>query len=786
MKNPRELDAEIAGLRERISKLASTSFRLTKTSLRTDKVLYEVADGARTLIGARFAAIVTVSASSQPQRFVSSGLSPEEHQRMAGWSEGPQLFREFRDVQGVLRLRDLRSYLRSLGFSTEFLPTNNLRAAPLRHQGIQLGNLFVDAKDGGGEFTSEDEEVLLLFASQAAAVIANARTFRAERRARSNLEALVETSPMGVVVCDATSGTPVSLNQEAKRIFRRLCMPGEAPEEVLSIVRVRRGDGREFALAELSTAQALSSATTLRAGEVVLEVPNGPSVSILINAMPISAEDGAVESVVLTMQDLAPIKELERLQAEFLGMVSHELRAPLAAIKGSAATVLGASSALDRAEVLQFFRIVEEQADHMHGLISDLMDAGRIELGTLSVTTEASEVGELVEKARQTFLGTGLRNTIQVHLPPDLPLVLADPRRVVQVLNNLFSNASNNSPEESPIRVGATQDGRYLAISVSDEGQGMPPDLLPQLFRKYARIGRDRELGIRGSGLGLAICKGLVEAHGGRIWAESGGKGLGTRFTFTLPTVDEGQSGFAKGLVQSTSGGTPSGREQGRILVVDDDPLTLRYVRDSLTAAGYSPLVTAEPRDVARLVKKNKPRLVLLDLVLPGTDGIELMESIPELADIPVIFISGYRRDETVARALDAGAADYIGKPFSATELVARVHAALRRQVAIPDALTLGDLVIDYETRRVTLAGRPVQLTATEFDLLRELSLNAGEVSTYDALLRRVWGREAGDSRLVRTYVKKLRRKLGDDAAHPAYIFNVRQVGYRLARPVGE
>ena len=782
MKNLHEFQAEIAALRERISKLASTSLRLS-ASLDVKTVLNEVVDGARTLIGARFAAIVTIGAAGQPRKFVSSGLAPEEHQRLAGWSEGPQLFKYLLDIHGVLTLRDLRGYVRSLGFSLELLPANNLLAVPVRHQGIHLGNFFVAAKDGGSEFTSEDEEVLVLFASQAAAAIANARTHRHERRARANLEALVETSPVGVVVCDPSSGRPVSFNREAKRIFGRLCMPRESPEELLNVVTVRRGDGRELALAELSLAQAVSSATTMRAEEVVLEVPDGRALTTMVNAMPILADDGTVESVVVTMQDLAPIEELERLRAEFLGMVSHELRAPLAAIKGSAATVLGASSPLDPAEILQFFRIVEEQADHMHGLISDLLDAGRIEAGTLSVNTEAAEVAELVEKARQTFLGTGRRNAIQVDLPPDLPAVIADPQRVVQVLNNLFSNASNNSPEPLPIRVGAKRDGAFLAISVSDEGRGMSPDLLPQMFRKYARIGRDRDLGIRGSGLGLAICKGLVEAHGGRIWAESGGTDLGARFTFTLPTVDERRSGPAARLVRRPHRDTSGGREQPRVLVVDDDPMMLGYVRDALTAASYSPVVTAEPRDVARLVKTKKPRLVLLDLVLPGTDGIELMESIPELADVPVIFISGYRRDETVAKALDAGAADYIVKPFSSTELVARVHAALRMEADTPDTLTFGDLVIDYETRRVMLAGHPVQLTATEFNLLRELSLNSGQVCTYDTLLRRVWGRGPGDSGLVRAFVKKLRRKLGDDASRPAYIFNERQVGYRLARP---
>jgi len=538
MNKSNEIDSEIQALRERLSTLSAAVLRVN-SSLDLDTVLREILASTRDLAGARYGVITSIDETGQPQDYVTSGFSPDEERQLMEWPPGLRFFEHLRDLPGPLRLTDLPTYIRSIGYDPAPILPKTFQATPMRHRGMHVGTFFLGRKQGGREFTDEDEEVLVLFASQAAAAIANARTHRDEQRARSSLEALVDPSPVGVVVFDAKTGQPVSFNREARRIVEGLRMPGHGVEQLLDVLTCRFSDGSEVALAEYPIKRVIDDAVTMRAEEVVLSVPDGRRTTMLINSTPIHSTGNAVESMIVTMQDLAPFQELNRLRAEFLGMVSHELRAPLAAIKGSAATVLGSSRVLDRTEMQQFFRIIEGQADHMGNLISDLLDAGRIDSGTLSVDSRPVQVSELVEQARTTFLSGGGRQTIRIDLPLDLPRVMADEQRIVQVLNNLFSNASVYAPESSVIHVGAVRDGVYVAISVTDEGQGVSPEQLPYLFQKYTGGGGRRQ----GVGLGLAICKGLVEAHGGRIRAENAGPGQGTRFTFTIPVVEEIEHG---------------------------------------------------------------------------------------------------------------------------------------------------------------------------------------------------------------------------------------------------
>ena len=220
-------DLEIQALRDRLTKLCEACRRINE-SLDLDAVLQEVLDSARSLTSANYAVITTLDASGQIEDFLGAGLTPDESRRLWGMSEGLQFLEYLSAVSGPLRVGDFAGHMRSMGLP-EFcppVPVSSFLAAPIRHGGERVGHTYVAKSDPGLEFTRADEETLVMFASQAALVIANARRHRDERRARTNLETLINTSPVGVVVVDARTGAPLLFNRGGEKDRRRLARAG--------------------------------------------------------------------------------------------------------------------------------------------------------------------------------------------------------------------------------------------------------------------------------------------------------------------------------------------------------------------------------------------------------------------------------------------------------------------------------------------------------------------------------------------------------------------------------
>ena len=220
-----------------------------------------------------------------------------------------------------------------------------------------------------------------------------------------------------------------------------------------------------------------------------------------------------------------------------------------------------------------------------------------------------------------------------------------------------------------------------------------------------------------------------------------------------------------------------------RVLVVDDEPAIRRFLRTSLTAHDYAVFEAVNGKEALTAVAAHRPDLVILDLGLPDLDGIEVTRRLREWTPIPIIMLTVQEQEAAKIAALDAGADDYVTKPFGMGELLARMRVALRRAASpvIEPIFARGELTVDLARRLVTIGGDEVQLTPTEYDLLRTLVVNAGNVLTHRQLLRQVWGvGYDGETHLLRVNMSNLRHKLEPDPTHPQHILTEPGVGYRL------
>jgi two-component system KDP operon response regulator KdpE len=223
-----------------------------------------------------------------------------------------------------------------------------------------------------------------------------------------------------------------------------------------------------------------------------------------------------------------------------------------------------------------------------------------------------------------------------------------------------------------------------------------------------------------------------------------------------------------------------------RVLVVDDEPQILRALQTSLKGAGYDVDVAATAKDALTTAAVRRPDAVILDLVLPDGRGTEVTRELRSWTSVPVIVLSVVDDEQEKVAALDAGADDYVTKPFGLDELLARLRAALRRSDGVGEpVLEIGDLRIDFDAHEVTMHGGRVQLTPQEYALLTLLARNHGKLLTHRAILNEVWGKAyADESHYLHVYVSQLRRKLEPDPARPRYILTEPGAGYRLVEPL--
>ena len=790
---------EVDNLKNKLARLSEASIVISE-NLDTEAVLQEVITSVCNLTGAEYGTLLTSNPSGGIREFYTSGISPEQRERMTQSPQELGLLGYLNKVKYPVGLEDMATHPESVGLPENHPPMKTFLGVPICHRDEHFGTLYLTEKEGGLEFTQEDEKVAAMFAAQAASIISNSRRYEEAHRAKVELETLMDISPVSVSVFDTRIGEMTYINQECRRLLGALGIPDEEMETIYESLRFTRTDGREIPFLELPGTRSLQTGEVVKAEEIVTHLPNGNTITTLVNCAPLFSESGEILSVMSVIQDMTPLEDLERQRREFLGLVSEELRTPLTTIKGSAAALKNVVEPLDTNESRQLLRIIDQQADLMRSQINSLIELTQIETGTLSVATESADIAGLIELSCKEYLRDHALVAIQLDIPEGLPKVMADRHRISQVLHNFLRQAARHSDESSPVNVSASMADIYVAISVSSAGIAVPPEKalspfrppeIPQLFKKVSQAhNRAAELSSQGEGLALAFCRGVVEAHGGRVRTEVDAENGGLTLTFTLTSVEEIYEPEIQvpGVRESAGELLPVPAEKTQVLVSIEDPRLLSTVRKVLHSAGYTPVAAFGLGEVEQLAISERPKLILLDIAGREEECFHTLRRAGNSLNLPAIVLCDRDDEEYVVRALDMGADGYMVKPFSPSELIARIKAALRRlttggEFTNNKTFQLGDVLINFDERTVHVSGQPVQLTATEYKLLTELSNSAGRVLTQDALLQKVWGPEyLGEAQLLRSYVKSLRQKLGDNARNPSYIFTEHGVGYRMAK----
>ena len=459
--------------------------------------------------------------------------------------------------------------------------------------------------------------------------------------------------------------------------------------------------------------------------------------------------------------------EAERLRNSLLSSISHDLRTPLATIVGSASALVEEDHTLKAENKRELSRAIYDEAQRMSTLVNNILDMARLDAGAVELNKQWVPLEEMIGAVLTLLQKRLTGRLVTVKLPPGIPMIYVDAVMIEQVLINLLENVLRYTPEGSPVEIRAEASPSVVEISVADRGPGIPEGSENKLFEKFYRV--QREAAQSGVGLGLTICRAIIEAHGGRIQAQNRPTG-GAVFSFMIP-LDH---------APPVMGGRMN------IVVIEDDPAIRLFLRTGLGAHGFK--VFEADRGKQGIVEAGirKPDLIILDLGLPDMDGVDVIKTIREWSAMPIIILSARSTEQHKIEALDAGADDYLTKPFGLGELLARLRVALRHSVSSPEqdqlgVFTSGALKVDLLKRQVDVGDREVHLTPIQYRLLSVLIKNAGKVLTHQYLLKEVWGPSYKDnSHYLRIYMSQLRQKLETDPAQPQYLLTESGVGYRL------
>jgi PAS domain S-box-containing protein len=404
---------------------------------------------------------------------------------------------------------------------------------PMAARGAIVGVTYV-FRTGRVRFSRDERALLQAFADQAAVAVVNARLFAQVREEKQRLDAILDSSADGIAILGADNRF-----QRFNRAMVRLS--GISADQAIGALHddiLRFADlhvGRSLSQAEADGWPLSDRATLYLEAELVRK--DGRPLSVGVTYAPVLAQDRSLLNIVIGMRDLTRFREAEELKSTFISIISHELKTPVALIKGYVGTLRREDAVWDPAVVKDSLSVIEEEADRLTALIEDLLDASRLQAGGLTLNYSEVNFPRLAATLAERFFRQYPDRTIRPRFPEDFPAVPADEERITQVLSNLLSNAIKYSPPGSPLEISGRVMPDQLVVTVRDEGIGIGDDDLPHVFERFYRAS-DAVKRTKGAGLGLFLAKAIVEAHGGRIWIESA-PGRGTQIHFSLPRSEK-------------------------------------------------------------------------------------------------------------------------------------------------------------------------------------------------------------------------------------------------------
>jgi PAS domain S-box-containing protein len=393
-----------------------------------------------------------------------------------------------------------------------------------------IGVLYV-FRAYGTRFTADDRQILSSFADQAAIAVHNAQLYEATAQEKRRLDAILEYSADGVLILDAAHQITV-FNRALARLsgWPSATALGRHHDEVINWARLETDIDLTGAVAG---GWPLPSARPIYV-EGDLRRHNGGTVSVGITYAPLFDQEGRLVNIIASVRDITRFREADEVKSVFISVISHELKTPVALIKGYADTLLRKDACWDQEIMQESLSVILEETDRLGQLIDDLLDVSRLQAGALSLEIDQVALDALAERVVKRFLTQTQVHEIVTDFPADFPPAEGDAGRLEQVLNNLVSNAIKYSPDGGRIEVSGRASAGEVIVTVSDEGVGIPLKEQPRVFERFFRGTRERHQRTPGAGLGLYLAKAIVEAHGGRIWVDSN-PGEGAAFSFTLP-----------------------------------------------------------------------------------------------------------------------------------------------------------------------------------------------------------------------------------------------------------